>query len=321
MKIYKIAAAMLAAFLLLAGCALAAESIDASRDVSLTVQFQNNGAALSGAQFKLYRIASVDNTGKAALVSPFDRYNVRINVQSESDMAGVASTLEGYVLRDQLAPSYAGSTDSAGTVAFPASGKMQQGLYLVLGERYIAEGIGYTIQPSVVQLPAWNAADERWNYDVTINAKHEAAPDTSVVTRKVLKVWKNTEGVGDIPKEVVVHLLQDGEVYDTVQLNAENLWRHTWEELDANRHWTVVEEEMDDYDVLVTREGITFVVTNTYDPEEPVPTPTPRPTPPPDNPPDDPKLPQTGQLWWPVPMLVSLGLLLIVIGLLRRRGS
>ena len=69
------------------------------------------------------------------------RYNVQINVQSESDMAGVASTLEGYVLRDQLAPSYAGSTDSAGTVAFPASGKMQQGLYLVLGERYMLRGL------------------------------------------------------------------------------------------------------------------------------------------------------------------------------------
>jgi len=119
----------------------------------------------------------------------------------------------------------------------------------------------------------------------------------------------------------VVRLLQDGEVYDTVQLDAENLWRHTWEELDANHHWTVVEEEMDDYNVLVTREGITFVVTNTYDPEEPVPTPTPQPTPPPDDTPDNPKLPQTGQLWWPVPMLISLGLLLIVIGLLRRRGS
>ncbi len=33
------------------------------------------------------------------------------------------------------------------------------------------------------------------------------------------------------------------------------------------------------------------------------------------------KLPQTGQLWWPVPMLVFAGLLCIVVGLIRRRGA
>lgn len=33
------------------------------------------------------------------------------------------------------------------------------------------------------------------------------------------------------------------------------------------------------------------------------------------------KLPQTGQLWWPVPMLIFAGLLCIVVGLIRRRGT
>lgn len=33
------------------------------------------------------------------------------------------------------------------------------------------------------------------------------------------------------------------------------------------------------------------------------------------------KLPQTGQLWWPVPVLAAVGLLMIVIGLLRRRSA
>lgn len=33
------------------------------------------------------------------------------------------------------------------------------------------------------------------------------------------------------------------------------------------------------------------------------------------------KLPQTGQLWWPVPMLIFVGLLCIVVGLIRRRGT
>ena len=61
----------------------------------------------------------------------------------------------------------------------------------------------------------------------------------------------------------------------------------------------------------VTREGITFVVTNTYNeniPDKPT-TPT------------KPTLPKTGQLWWPVPILISVGLLFTVIGLVRHRGN
>ena len=36
--------------------------------------------------------------------------------------------------------------------------------------------------------------------------------------------------------------------------------------------------------------------------------------------PDD-KLPQTGQLWWPVPALLCAGLVLILAGVIRRRGT
>lgn len=33
------------------------------------------------------------------------------------------------------------------------------------------------------------------------------------------------------------------------------------------------------------------------------------------------KLPQTGQLWWPVPVLLFLGCALVLLGLFRRRGN
>lgn len=47
------------------------------------------------------------------------------------------------------------------------------------------------------------------------------------------------------------------------------------------------------------------------------------PTEPPTNPPDKPHLPQTGQLWWPVPVLLGGGAILILLGvlLLKRRRS
>ena len=83
--------------------------------------------------------------------------------------------------------------------------------------------------------------------------------------------------------------------------------------------WTVVEKENSGYTVQVERDGITFVITNTYVPEEPEPTEPTEPTPTKPTNPTKPNLPQTGQLWWPVPVLLIAGLLFVILGLIRRR--
>lgn len=323
MKMNKWFAWVLILALLLAAHAPAEESMDARKKVQLIISFQENGAGIPDANFSIYRVADLDTNRSMVLSSAFERYNVKIEHQSESEMAGIASTLAGYVLRDQIAPAFSGVTDPEGMLSFSGE-QLKQGLYLLMGQRHVYNGRAYTFQPALVQLPMWNAADARWDYDVEIKPKYEANPDTpdaEKISRKVLKVWKDCEGV-TLPKEITVQLLRDGAVFDTVKLNAEMLWRHTWTELDANHQWTVVEKEMEDYNVLVTQEGITFVVTNAYDPKDPSPTPTPKPTATPSDGKGSggSKLPQTGQLWWPIPMLVSVGLLLIVVGLLRRRG-
>lgn len=59
-----------------------------------------------------------------------------------------------------------------------------------------------------------------------------------------------------------------------------------------------------------------YVVTASPKSSTPSPKPTATPTPRPTNP----TLPQTGQLWWPVPLLAFAGLVLILLGLLRRKS-
>lgn len=103
-------------------------------------------------------------------------------------------------------------------------------------------------------------------------------------------------------------MLRGDQIYDTVSLSADNNWRYEWTDLDGSYEWTVVEKETEGYTVEVSRESDTYVITNTYD--EPTPTVQEKTT-----------LPQTGQLWWPVPVLTAAGLILIVIGLVRRRGG
>ncbi len=121
-----------------------------------------------------------------------------------------------------------------------------------------------------------------------------------LVDRTVLKVWKNDGAhLDERPAEVQAALLCNGEVYEVVALNEENGWTYSWTGLDGEMEWTIVEYTvLDKYTSSVTQDGNTFIITNTYS-----------------------DIPQTGQLWWPVPMLLALGLGMIVAGLIRRRGA
>lgn len=330
---------VLAVLLFLPVRVMAAGSIDSGRDVSLTVSCQDEDRPLTGAEFDLYLVAVVDEFGQLTTTETFRQFNVDIRGKNDDAWKDLASTLEGFVLRDGITPTDSGKTNEQGLLSFPDQAqRLEQGLYLVLGHRHTQDGRIYDTAPSMVLLPAQDKDANDWLYDVTVKPKHDSHPepdnpDDDTVTRKVLKVWADKGHEKERPEEVVVQLLQDGKVYDTVTLNEANNWRYTWEELDNRCQWTMVEKELKGYTVTVTREGVTFVVTNTYTediPDEPAPTEPTSPSTEPDEPvtpptqpgkPSKPTLPDTGQLWWPVPVLTAVGLLLIVLGLLRRRGT
>ncbi len=311
-----------AALLLLSSPALAAEALDPAQGCSLTVSYQDGSVPLVGAGFSVYLVATADESGAHTATETFARYPLRIQDADDAARRMLASTLEGYTLRDCITPTGSGITDSQGMLRFPDdSHALVPGLYLVLGTRHRQGGKIYDAQPFLVQLPMWDEEKQTWNYDAAVAPKFTSRSDsaTSVaVTYKVLKVWEDDGHEKDRPEQIEVDLLRDGAVYDTVTLNAANNWRYVWENLDGVYRWLVVEKEPGGYTVEVTQEGTTFVVTNTWEaPDTPPATdPTvPEPTP------GKPSLPQTGQLWWPVPLLVCGGLLLIVVGLLRRRGD
>lgn len=311
---------LLLILLLLPMNAFAAGSIDLSRDASLTISYQDGNTPLTGAQFDLYLVATVDECGELTTTKDFALFNVNIRGSNDEAWKTLASTLEGYVLRDGLKPADSGITDKNGLAAFPTSGKtLTKGLYLVLGSRLTQNGHRYDPAPFMVLLPVQDKESNTWNYNVTANAKYDSSivSGDDTINRKVLKVWKDDGYEKERPKEVVVQLLRNGKIYDTVTLSADNSWRHTWTDLSDQYTWTVVEKELNGYTAEVTREGITYVITNTYDADAPV-----KPTPTSPSSPSGPaqKLPQTGQLWWPVPLLLCAGLLFVVIGLVRRRG-
>lgn len=302
----------------------AAGSIDLEKNVTITISYQDNKTALAGAKFDLYLVATLDAYGELTPTETFAQFNVNIRGENDEAWRTLASTLEGYVLRDSVTPTDSGKTDQQGILLFPTGQKkLEHGLYLIIGQRHSQNGYIYETEPFMVLLPGLDKENNDWNYEVTASPKHESRPEPKddTVTRKVLKVWKDSGYEKNRPKEVIIQLLRDGTVYDTVTLNADNNWRYTWSGLEDKYRWVVVEKELKDYTVKVTQEGVTFVVTNTYSKENPGKNPPTSTSSTNTEKPGNSKLPQTGQLWWPVPVLITSGLFLIIIGLLRRRGN
>lgn len=263
---------LLAAVLcLLTSVAQAAGSIDLTRKPTLTLTCRDGKTALSGAKFSIYRVADADETGELTVRSEFDEFDLDIRGKNDRRWREMAQTLESYVLRRGLTPADSGKTDKTGMLTFPTQGKtLAAGLYLVIGERHTQGGNDYDAEPFFVLLPTQDLENNEWVYDVSANVKFGKTPvpdDGDTVTRKVLKVWDDDGAEDSRPQEITVELLRNGKVYDTVKLSEKNNWRYTWLDLDADARWSVTEKTVSGYTVSITREGITFVVTNTKKPD------------------------------------------------------
>ncbi len=151
MKILKrIAPLLIAALLILftALSAFAAGSIDTNRNITLTLSYTNNNVPLEGAEFSIYMVATADEYGKLTTTERFSDYNVNIVNSDKEAWKTLASTLEGYVLRDQLPPTDSKKTNEHGFAIFPNKGiTLKPGLYLVLGTRLTQGDVVYETLP------------------------------------------------------------------------------------------------------------------------------------------------------------------------------
>ena len=347
MKIYKRIAALLAAILIICTSipVSALQHIDHGRSIKLTISYSDNNIPIVGAEFSIYQVADLDKRGNLVVTEQFEKYNVNIVDSDEESWKSLSLTLEGYILRDKLKPTDTKETNEHGLAHFPNKAKrLTPGLYLTMSTRHTVDDIIYESFNFMLLMPTKDHSTDKWSYDISVTPKYSSRSryEVGTVDYKVLKVWDDIGNEKKRPEKVIIELLRDGEIYDAVILNEDNNWRYEWLDLDIQYKWNIVEKELDDYLVDVSKEGSTYVVTNTYktdpkeDPTEPGTSPSdPKETVDPSNPkssnptgnpnkpntPDDSKLPQTGQLWWPVPLLSIAGLFLILMGLLLSRGK
>lgn len=306
------AAAVLAclALLLSAGAVPAAAytAIDTGAKASLTAVF--DGAKTEKTEFRLYRVAEVSETARFTLSGAFASASVDLSaVDSASGWADMAVTLDAYAGSSKISPTATGTT-SGGKVTFS---DLTVGLYLLEGDAVVSEGYTYTPAPAMIMLPTLTESDT-WDYTPSVTVKYDKALAEEPLDVTARKVWNDGNRSGR-PTSVTVQLLRNGAVQETVVLNKDNNWTYTWEDLPGTYEvegkakpctYTVSEQRVPaGYTVSVSQEGDTFKVTNTYRTTTT----------------DNSKLPQTGTLNWPIPVLTVAGLVLMVTGwyLLTRR--
>lgn len=304
MKSYKRVIACMVFCLITLSLVLSATAFAVNQECQLSIDYQYDGEAIAGADFHIYHAGDVLETGELNLIGGFANYPVEINGLNNSEFQSAAQTLHDYAMMDNLSPDRIVTTDDNGYVRVE---NLEQGLYLVVGQLYAFGDEELVSKPQVVVLPYRESSQDAFEYHVVMKPKCSIKTEMEEpITLKVLKQWDDNGNEKFRPASITVYLMNGAEVFDTVELTEENNWRHTWRELDPLGDWSVVEDVPENYTVVVRQEGITFLVVNSYD----VP-------PPPDDPPPD--IPQTGLLWWPVPVLAIIGVVLIAVGCISRR--
>ncbi len=234
---------------------------------------------VSDMQVSLYRVA--DENYK--LTGVFSNYSVDL----KQDVQGAANALENRILMDGIEADAYATSDSSGKASFSG---LESGIYLVVGKEVESNGVFYMPQVSLVFLSG----------DLSVDLKYETSNKASRI--HVLKVWKK-DNKKSRPKSIEVCLLRsDGIVVDKVKLNSDNQWSTTWDSLSTLYTYSVMETSVPSgYKESCYREMDTIVLTNTgsdkYRVEK-----------------KDEVLPNSGQLWWPVPVLLFVGLVLFGLG-------
>lgn len=315
-RIYGLLSLLLGLTLMLSSLALAVSAdgeqvlIDMEAEVTVEINYP-----VDDVPFRLYRVADLSTDGATVtLAGEFAQFSSVLPVTDTDDFfSSYLSILVDYVGYYELTP-VATDTTVDGKVTFTSDSQGQPldpGVYLALCDKVKVEDVYYLCDPMMFCAPNRLASGTSWDYVIRINGKYLTVPETAESTwLQITKRWED-EGYEEVrPEGIRVALMCDGTVKEEVTLNRENNWTYTWTDLDGTCAWSATEIDVP--------EGYSLGKDTTYG-NQPViinyavnPPPTPTPTPPPD-------IPQTGMLWWPVPVLFAVGLALFIVGLLKQR--
>ncbi len=265
---------------------------------TLTLICKRADTILTGMNWDIYYIGQRSGDGYN-LEGAFSGYPVTMDVHSTDSMVNAAVTLENYAIVDKIPLSFSGYIDEQGYLTFSG---LSSGLYLVSGHVFNIDEVFYQPSPVLVEI---DLERDDPDIDLIVYPKIRYALLSEInMNNTVKKLWLDSKQSHD-PLDIEIY--KNGDLYKAVTLSEENEWSYSWEATEYAQ-WRVKEVTVPtDYSVNYYSDNGKFVIENTFFGVEP-PTETTTTVPPP-------PVPQTGQLWWPVILMGSLGAVLIVVGL------
>ena len=262
--------------------AWAAELADPAQKVSLTIEAQQNGRAVSGMGLSLRRVAEMDARGRFALMGSYQSSGVSVDgLTSSSQWNQAAKELNDFAAEESIPADVWTVTEGQGVCTIDG---LESGLYLVAAEMLeTAEG-RYDAAPFLVALPMLE--NEAWDYAPTVMPKIQF---TAVPVSPEPSAPVSPEPSGPVSPE------------PSSPVNPEPS--------------SPVNPEPS---APVSPEPSSPVSPEPESSASPSPSGQPAASPTP-SPGANEGLPQTGQLNWPIPLLALLGMLLAAAGCLLRR--
>ena len=288
--------------------ASAADMGDKDKNITLTVSYHDAGTAVSGATVKLYKIAAMDKNFNITADPTFAGFKDAIE-NKQTDWYILADSIQDFIKSEKISCDDQATINASGFALFPSAGNsaLPPGVYLLHSERYVFNGKVYFISPVIISLPNYRSDGQLSNH-VTANIKFYPMEDHPI-DLKVEKKWDNKGYNNKQPEKITVELLRDNEVVPgkTIELSKNNNWTYTWKNLEPYKY-TVREKAVSGYtasysDSVDADYVRKITITNTYTTTSSSGSSS-----------SGNKLPQTGQLTWPIPWMAASGMLLFALG-------
>lgn len=262
---------------------------------------------LNNVEFKLFYLGEWKNR-------KIDYQGEFANSHVTDDLTQAAEALAVYANKNQLTPTKVEKTNN-GEVMFT---NVKKGIYLILADDGMNGKERYHAMPTLLSMPNYVDNTESWFTEINAKYNQDEVPDETEL--EVIKVWDDNNSKNR-PNSIEVELLRNNEVYDTKTLSKSNNWKYKWTNLDGSYEWSVYEKSVfNDYTVAIEQENNQTIITNksnyktpNYKSSSSSSSSTFRSR--------TSRIPQTGQLWWPVVALGGFGVLFIVIGIIRGKYS
>ena len=253
--------------------------------IDITLHEQVKDTYVEGAEITIYQIADAYNENGNLAYKYTEQFSDCEVSLKDITKEGFYKEIEKCINEDSIG--IVDYTNENGNVTFT---DLPLGLYLIKQTNKVD---GYsTIDSFIAHIPV--TIDNSWTYDIVSNPKTEIIRLMDVI---VEKKW-DIQNSKSTPISIIIQLLKGEEVIDEVTLSEENKWTHTWFQIEESDEYSVREKVVPEgYTVTYRQEGNTFVVTNIR------------------------TLVDTGQNHISSIILGSLGLILIVIGVIYDKGK